>query len=256
MILLINFNPDNRIIILVLTWQETQSTNTQLLAEIQRLHGKFDEQDKKMTAINAALEIERSERQTALENTLKSLRSVEDGQRELKSLKDLEVVIKEQLESKKRELHYLQQLLQFRTRENEELNTLIKSKQGEIEQLQSNLLKTEGKLENVQETVKLLRDQLSQARRELEASHGRVQELERERAELQAEMNRERREVEHTLMQKAAALPTPEPAHEMMEVWLMYFTQHCSLADYTPPSVSITSTTRQWSCSQKALGMR
>ncbi len=140
-------------------------------------------------------------------------------------------------------------------RENAELKAVVESKQKDIEQLQISLSETKDKLERGREQVLTLRGQLWQARRELEASHCRVQELEKERAELQVEMNIERREVEHTLTQKAAALPTQEPAHEM-EVWLMHFTQHCSLTDYIPPSVSSTSTTRQWSCSQKALGKR
>ncbi len=239
---------------MLLYLQEAQSTNAQLLGEIRRVCEKLDEQDKRMSAINASLKAARIDRQTTQENTLRTAEAVEDGQMKLESLAEQEMAIKEQLRSKRRELHYLQQL-QRQMRKNEELKAFVESKQKEIEQLQMSLSETKDKLERGREEVLPLKGQLWQARRELEASHSRVQELERERAELQAEMNKERREVEDTLIQKAAALSTPEPAHEM-EVWLMHFTQHCSLADYIPPSVSSTSTTRQWSCSQKALGMR
>ncbi len=235
--------------------QEAESTNAQLLGGIQRVCDKLDEQDKRMAAINASLNAARIDRQTTQENTLRTAEAVEDGQMKLESLADQEMAIKEQLRSKGRELHYLQQL-QRQLRKNEELKAVVASKQKEIEQLQISLSETKDKLERGLEEVLTLRGQVSQARRELWASHSRVQELERERAELQAEMNSERREVEHTLIQKAAALPTQESAYDMMEVWLMHFTQHCSLADYIPPSVSSTSTTRQWSCSRKALGMR
>ncbi len=221
----------------------------------QKSYEKLKEMDDKIIANNAFLVVAKSNQQAAYENALTAAEAVEEGQMNINSLEEREMVIIEQLRSKGKELHYLQQLKR-QMRKNVELKAVVESKQGEIEQLQSNLLKTEGQLESAQEEVKKLRGQLWQARRELEASHSRVQELERERAELQAEMNRERREVEHTLTQKAAALPTQEPAHEMMEVWLMHFTQHCSLADHILPSVSSTSTTRQWSCSQKALGMR
>ncbi len=203
-----------------------------MLAEIQRLYGKLDKKDKEVASINASLEKERSERQTAYEITLKSLRAMEDAQKELKSLKQQEIVIKQQLKSRKQELHYLQQVLQFQRRDNEGLKNVIKNKQEEFDQLQSILLKTVGKLESAPAEVKNLRGQVWQVGMELEASYIRVQELEVERAERQAEMSRERREVEHTLIQKAAALPTHESPCEI-EVWLIHFTQHCSLADHT-----------------------
>ncbi len=235
--------------------QDTEPTSAPLLAVTEKSYEKLEGMDDKIIANNAFLVEAKSNQQAAYEDTLTAVKGVEEGQMNTKSLAEQEMVIKEQLKSKERELYYHQQL-QRQVRENAELKVVVESKQKEIEQLQSNLLKTKGELESAQEELKKSRGQLWQASMELEANHSRVQELERERAELQAEMNKERREVEHTLTQKAAALPTPEPAHEM-EVWLMHFTQHCSLADYIPPSVSSTSTTRQWGCcSQKALGMR
>ncbi len=237
--------------------QDTEPTIAQLLAVTKRSYEKLEEMEDKITAINASLGVAKSHQQAAYENTLVATEAIEKGQMKLKSLEEQEMVIKEQLWPKERELHYLQQLQrQWLMRNNQDLKAVIENLEEEIEQLQANLLETRAKLESAREEIMKLRGQLRQARRELWASHSREQELERERAELQAEMNRERREVEHTLIQKAAALPTQEPVHEMMEVWLMHFTQHCSLADYIPPSVSSTSTIRQWSCSQKALGMR
>ncbi len=160
------------------------------------------------------MEAAKKDEKTAKENTLSIKGAMEDERMSLKSLAEQELVVKEQLRSKERELHFLQQL-QRQARENKELNSIIENKEKEIRRLREDLQQREGKLTSAREDVYRLRSQLRQARRELEASCSRVRELEGERAELQAEVNRERREVDHRLMEAAAAIPTQEPAQEI-----------------------------------------
>lgn len=161
-----------------------------------------------------SLNVASEDRQTAYESTLSAKEALENGQTKLESLAEHEELVKEQLREKKWELHYLQKLHRQMKR-NEELKAIIETKQKETELLQETLLETEGNLRDAREEVKHLRNHLRQARKALEASCSRLQELERQRAELQAKMKGDRREVNHTLTQIAASFPMQEPVQEI-----------------------------------------
>ncbi len=100
-------------------------------------------------------------------------------------------------------------------RENVELKVITEAKKKEIDDLRRRLGEHESELESASEDARSLRRQLQHARRELEDSCSRVRDFERDRAELQAEVNRERMEVDCRLMEAAATIPTQEPAQEI-----------------------------------------
>ncbi len=106
-------------------------------------------------------------------------------------------------------------------RENVELKVITEAKKKEIDDLRRSLREHEGELESASEDARSLRRQLQHAWRELDDSCSRMRDLERDRAELQAEVNWERMEVDRRLVEAAATIPTQEPAQEI-EVYLAH----------------------------------
>lgn len=194
-------------------------TKAELLAGIQSICNSLERLDEKLVAINHSWEAAKSDRRTAYEATYSASEAVEEGQTKLKELAEQEMVAKEQLASKKRELYFLQQL-HDQMRENEELRAVIKNKEKEITSLQTSLRETSSRFKCVQEEVMRLRRQLQHAGRDLQDKCRRLQEIEREKAELQAEVTRGRMEVNFTLIKNSAPLSSKE-ATQGIEVWFM-----------------------------------
>ncbi len=162
-----------------------------------------------------SLEATKKDQRTAYQKALSAKGAVDDRLTRVESLTKEREFIADQLKAREQDLFFHQELVRYHMRENVELKVAIEAKKKEMDDLRKSLRETEGKLESARVDVSSLRQQLRQTRRELEASCSRVRKLEGERAELQAEVNRERREVDRRLMEAAATIPTQEPAQEI-----------------------------------------
>ena len=121
-----------------------------------------------------------------------------------------------QLQLRKRELNFLQQVEgQLREseegkREREELREVLMHKDVEVRQLQEQLREVEKELKCAREEARSLREELQRVTVELAEKSARVQELERAREELKESVNWQRKLVEMSLIQSTAAASSNE----------------------------------------------
>ena len=112
--------------------------------------------------------------------------------------------MRRQLQEKQQELSYLQ-LLQEQQEENEELKAIIGRKEAEVRQLRESMQVVEKELHNAKDENHLLREQLQQTAKDLTEKSARLQEVERAKVELRADLEHERRRIDRLLMQSAAS---------------------------------------------------
>ena len=121
-----------------------------------------------------------------------------------------------QLQLRKKELNFLQQLQgQLREseegkREREELREVLMHKDAEVRQLQEQLSEVEKELKCAREEACSLREELQRVTVELVEKSARVQELERARDKLEESVNWQRKLVEMSLIQSTAAASSNE----------------------------------------------
>ena len=196
--------------------QKVSSLQSQLLSRAQQLHQEVETYDQRLSEVTHSLEQARKWRGDVTNKRIYARREAASAHARVKVLLERRKEMGRQLQLRKRELTFLQQLQgQLREseegkREREELREVLMHKDVEVRQLQEQLREVEKELGCAREEARSLREELQRVTVELAEKSARVQELERAREELKESVNWQRKLVEMSLIQSTAAASSKE----------------------------------------------
>ena len=177
---------------------------SELHDNIQRLRKELAANEQRLIKISQSLEQTKKEKLTVRRKFSHHKHILTVSHTKSRKLLEKAVEVRRQLQEKQQELHYLQ-LLQEQKEENEELKAIIERKVAEVRQLREILQVVEKELQNAKDKNRELREQLQQTATELVDKSARLQELERVRVELRADLEYQRRWIDQLLIQSAAS---------------------------------------------------
>ena len=176
----------------------------------------MDTYDQQLSEVTHSLEQARKWRQDLINKRIYARREAASAHARVKALLEKRKEMGRQLQLRKRELNFLQQLQgQLREseegkREREELREVLMHKDTEVRQLQEQLREVEKELECARKEARSWREELQSVTVELAEKSARVQELERTRDKLEESVNWQRKLVEMSLIQSTAAASSNE----------------------------------------------
>ena len=180
---------------------------TKLRDDIQEVYSKLEEKEEKLSELSSSLEKER-EKKADISRDLEVARGILSRRRnEVGELRQLRRADMEVFESKQEELNTLKLFLEKQTKENttrkdiEKVKALIQIKEEEICELHASLEKKDGEIGSSSQVIENQREMIEQVSTELAVKVSNVQDLERSRKELRDELERERKRVDHLVMQ-------------------------------------------------------
>ena len=172
--------------------------------------------DQRLSEVTHSLEQARKWRENVTNKRIYAKREAASAHARVKVLLERRKEMGRQLQLRKRELKFLQQLQGQLTeseegkREKEELREVLMHKDVEVRQLQEQLREVEKELGCAREEAHSLREELRRVTVELADKSARVQELERTRDKLEESVNWQRKLVEMSLIQSTAAASSNE----------------------------------------------
>ena len=196
--------------------QKVSSLHSQLLSHAQQLHQEVETYDQRLNEVTHSLEQARKLRGDITNKRIYARHEAASTHARVKVLLERKKEMGRQLQLRKRELNFLQQLQgQLRgseegMREREELREVLMHKDAEVRQLQEQLWEVEKELGCARVEACSLREELQRVTVELTEKSARVQELERAREELKESVNWQRKLVEMSLIQSTAAASSNE----------------------------------------------
>ena len=196
--------------------QSVSSLQSQLLSHAQQLNQEVETYDQRLSEVTHFLEQARMWRGNVTNKMIYVRREAVSAHARVKVLLEKRKEMGRQLQLRKKELNFLQQLQgQLREseegkREREELREVLMHKDVELWQLQEQLSEVEKELGCAREEARSLREELRRVTVELAEKSARVQELERAREELKESVNWQRKLVEMSLIQSTAAASSNE----------------------------------------------
>ena len=199
-----------------LSLSSLQKVSSQLLGRAQQLYQEVETYDQRLSEVTHSLEQARKWRGDVTNKRIYARREAASAHARVKVLLEKRKEMGRQLQLRKKELNFLQQLQgQLREgeegkREREELREVLMHKDVEVRQLQKQLSEVEKELECAREEARSLREELQRVTVELAEKSARVQELERAREELKENVNWQRKLVEMSLIQSTAAASSNE----------------------------------------------
>ena len=191
--------------------QKVSSLQFQLLGCAQQLNQEVETYDQQLNEVTHSLEQARKWRVDVTNKRIYARHEAASAHVRVKVLLEKRKEMGRQLQLRKKELNFLQQLQgQLRKseegkREKEELREVLIQKDEEVRQLQEQLSELEKELECAREEACSLREELQRVTVELERESARVQELEGARDKLEGYLNGERRRVDMLLIQSTAS---------------------------------------------------
>ena len=192
------------------------SLQYQLLSHAQQLHQEVEIYDQRLSEVTHSLEQARKWRGDVTNKRIYVRREAASGHAKVKVLLEKRKEMGRQLQLRKRELSFLQQLQgQLKEsggedREGEELREVLMHKDAELRRLEEQLREVEKELGCAREKACSLREELQRVTVELAEKSARVQELEHTRDNLEESLNRQRKLVEMSLIQSTAAASSKE----------------------------------------------
>ena len=198
-------------IICVSSLQKVSSLQSQLLGRAQQLHQEMETHDRRLSEVTHSLEQARKWRGDVTNKRIYARHKTASAHARVKVLLERRKEMGRQLQLRKRELSFLQQLQgqlsesEEGKSEREELREVLMHKDVEVRQLQEQLKEMEKELECAREEACSLREELQSVTVELAEKSARVQELERARDKLEESVNWQRKLVEMSLIQSTAA---------------------------------------------------
>ena len=196
--------------------QKVSFLQPQLLGHAQQLHQEVGTYDQRLSEVTHSLEQARKWRRNVANKRIYARHEAASAHVRVKVLLEKRKEMGRQLQLRKKELNFLQQLQgQLREgeagkREREELRDVLMHKDVEVQQLQEQLSEVEKELECAREEACSLREELQRVTVELAEKSARVQELERARDKLEESVNWQRKLVEMSLIQSTAAASSNE----------------------------------------------
>ena len=196
--------------------QKVSSLQSQLLSHAQQLHQEVEAYDQQLSEVTHSLEQARKWRGDVNNKRIYARHEAASAHARMKVLLEKRKEMGRQLQLRKKELNFLQQLeRQLRESEEgkgerEELREILMHKDAEVRQFQEQLSEVEKELECAREEARSLREELQRVTVELAEKSARVQELERAREELKESVNWQRKLVEISLIQSTAAASSNE----------------------------------------------
>ena len=218
------------------------SLQSQLLSRAQQLHQEVETYDHRLSEVTHSLEQARKWRGDVTNKRIYARREAASAHARVKVLLERRREMGRQLQLRKRELSFLQQLQgqlkesEEGKREREELREVLMYKDVEVRQLQEQLREVEKELGCSKEEARSWREELQRVTVELAEKSARVQELERARDKLEESVNWQRKLVEMSLIQSTAAASSKEALLREIKVpmtlfALYYFSQHGFCSD-------------------------
>ena len=187
--------------------------------------------DQRLSEVTHSLEEARKWRGNITNKRIYTRREAVSAHARVKVLLEKRKEMERQLQLRKKELNFLQQL-QGQLRESEEgkseiekLREVLMHKDVEVRQLQKQLSEVEKELECAKEEAHSLRKKLQTVTVELAEKAARVQELERARKELKESVNWQRKLVEMSLIQSTAAASSKDALLREIKVLKSYLWQ-------------------------------
>ena len=162
------------------------SLQSQLLGHAQQLNHELEGDDHRLSEITHALEQALKERVSTRNKRLHTRQEADGAYVRVEVLLEKRKEVEKQLQFRKRELKFLQQLQgqqrerEEEEREREELNAVLMYKVAEVKQLQDQLTEVERNLECAKEEAKKLREELNRVTSELQVKSATVQQLKQE----------------------------------------------------------------------------
>ena len=185
--------------------------------------------DQRLIEVTHSLEQARKWRGDVTNKRIHARREAASAHARVKVLLEKRKEMGRQIQLRKKELNFLQQLQgQLREseegkREREELREVLMHKDVELRQLQEQLSEVEKELKCAREEACSLREELQRVTVELAEKSARVQELERAREELRESVNWQRKLVEMSLIQSTAAASSNETLLREIKVQIFLF---------------------------------
>ena len=192
------------------------SIQYQLLSHAQQLHQEVEIYDQRLSEVTHSLEQARKWRGDVTNKRIYGRREAASAHSRVKVLLEKRKEMGRQLQLRKRELSFLQQLQrQLKEsgggeREGEELREVLMHKDVELRRLEEQLRDVEKELGCAREKACSLREELQRVTVELAKKSARVQELEQTRDKLEESVNWQRKLVEMSLIQSTAAASSKE----------------------------------------------
>ena len=214
------------------------SLQYQLLDHAQQLNQELEEDDRRLSKINCALEQAKNLRVSARNKRLHARQEADRAYVRVKVLLERRKEVERKLQFRQRELKFLQQLqMQQREREEEErereeLKAVLMDKNAEVRQLQDQLKEVQGELVCARKEAHGLREELQTVTVELAVKSVKIQHLERERDRLENYLDRENKKVEMVLIQSSAATISKEALHMEIKVLIDVLLQCISEGSY------------------------
>jgi len=194
-----------------IAFQKVSSLQSHLLDRAQQLNQELEGDDQRLSKINQNLRQATKLQVSARNKRLRTRQEADSAYVRLKVLLERRKEVERQLQFKKRELRFLQQLQgqqkerEEEEREREDLKAVLMCKDAEVRQLQHQLREVERELGCVREEAHSLREELHRLTAELAEKSADIQQLERERDRLEIYLDRENKKVEMLLIQSAVS---------------------------------------------------
>ena len=208
----------------LISLQKVSSLQSQLLGHAQQLNRELEGDDQRLSEINHALEQALKERVSARNKRLHTRQEADGAYVRVKVLLERRKEAERQLQFRKRELRFLQQLQeQQREREEEEwereeLKAVLMNKDAEVRQLQDQLREVEGQLGCAREEARNMREELQRVTVELADKSAQVRQLEWTKSMLEICLKSGNTKVEMVLIQSSAATGSKEALHKEIKV--------------------------------------